>query len=243
MTSATFQNVGSKSRLVDRVVSEIQKQIIDGKLTPGMMLPPERELTEQLGVSRTALREAIRMLVSKGLLETRPGIGTIVKKIGGDQIAEPLSMILEQTGGINLDHISQVRYILEVEIAGVAAREATADDLERIEAILQSLSLEKDDHEKFNRLDAEFHSALAKASHNPLLAVLLDSIRGLMDSVRQMIQNYPNLPDVVIPDHRNIFECIKSQDPEGAREAMHEHLEHARRIQEEYLVHQDALKS
>ena len=239
MTSTTFNNVGSKSRLVDRVAYEIQKQIIDGKLTPGMMLPPERELTEQLGVSCTALREAIRMLVSKGLLETRPGSEQFVKKIGGDQITEPLSMILEQTGGINLGQLSQVRHLLEVEIAGVAAHEATADDLEHIEAILKSLSQEKNDHEKFNRIDAEFHSALAKASHNPLMAVLLDTIRELMDNVRLMIQNYPKLSDVVIPDHRKIFEYIKSRDPEGARKAMHEHLEHARQIQEEYLGLQD----
>ena len=234
-----FQNVGSKNRLVDRVVSEIQSQIMDGKLTPGMMLPPERELTEQLGVSRTALREAVRMLVTKGLLETRPGVGTLVKKVTSDQITEPLSMIINQAGGVNLDHLSQVRQILEVEIAEVAAREATGEDLERIEAVLRSLAAAKDDPAEFNRRDAEFHTVLAESSHNPLLAVLLNSIRDLMESVRQLVQDYPNLGNVLTPDHIQIFEHIRSHDPVGARKAMQKHLEHARQIQKEYLDSQN----
>ena len=175
MSSSVFQNVGAKNRLVDRVVSEIQNQIMEGKLSPGMMLPPERVLTEQLGVSRTALREAVRMLVTKGLLETRPGVGTIVTKVTSEQITEPLSMIINQTGGVSLDHLNQVRQILEVEIVEVAAREATDEDMDRIESVLINLSEKKHNPTEFNQLDAEFHSALAQASHNPLLAILLDS--------------------------------------------------------------------
>ena len=235
MDPTNFQTVGSNKRLVDRVVSEIQNQIIEGKLPPGTKLPPERELTEQLGVSRTALREAVRMLVTKGLLVTRPGIGSFVKKVTVDQITEPLSMIIGQAGGVNLDHLSQVRQILEVEIAEVAAREATDQDLERLNAVLHDLSLAKDDPDDFTRLDAEFHAVLAEASHNPFLAVLLGSIRELLRNVRQMMQHYPKLADVVIPDHLVIYECIKSRNPDGARQAMQRHLEHARQIQEDYL--------
>jgi GntR family transcriptional repressor for pyruvate dehydrogenase complex len=176
------------------------------------------------------------MLVTKGLLETRPGVGTLVKKVTSDQITEPLSMIINQAGGVNLEHLSQVRQILEVEIAEAAAREATEQDLERIESVLRSLSTVKDDPAEFNRRDAEFHSALAEASHNPLLAVLLSSIRDLTESVRKLVQNYPHLADVVIPDHIRIFECIQARDPAGARQAMLNHLEHARQIQKDYLA-------
>jgi GntR family transcriptional repressor for pyruvate dehydrogenase complex len=239
MASTVFRNVGSKNRLVDRVVAEIQQQIIDGTLTPGMMLPPERELTEQLGVSRTALREAVRMLVTKGLLETRPGVGTIIKKITSDQITEPLSIIMNQAGGANLDHLDQVRHILEVEIAEVAAREATPEDLERIEALLVSLSKAKDDSVEFNRRDAEFHQALADATHNPLLSVFLNSIRDLTENVRNLLQDYPKLGEKVYPDHLVIFERLQARDADGAREAMLKHLEHARQIQKEYLAGED----
>lgn len=236
MASTLFHNVGTKNRLVDRVVSEIQNQIMDGKLTPGMMLPPERELTEQLGVSRTALREAVRMLVTKGLLETRPGVGTLVKKITSDQITEPLSMFINQAGGINLDHLDQVRQILEVEIAEVAAREATPEDLEQIHHVLHTLSAVKDDPVEFNRRDAEFHMSLAQASHNPLLAVLLNSIHDLTESVRHLVQDYPRLGEVVLPDHIDIYDCVKAKDPVGARKMMLKHLGHARQIQKEYLA-------
>jgi DNA-binding FadR family transcriptional regulator len=216
---------------------------MDGKLTPGMMLHPERELTEQLGVSRTALREAVRMLVTKGLLETRPGVGTLVKKITSDQITEPLSMIMNQAGGVNLDHLDQVRQILEVEIAEAAAREATEQDRRVIHTVLNSLASAKGDPIEFSRRDSDFHSALAEASHNPLLAVLLDSIRDLMENVRQLVQNYPKLEEVVIPDHLEIYESIRSRNPNGARQAMLKHLEHARRIQQEYLASHDAPES
>lgn len=235
MASTQFRNVGSKNRLVDRVVEEIQKQILDGDLTPGMMLPPERELTEQLGVSRTALREAVRMLVTKGLLETRPGVGTIVKKVTSDQITEPLSMIINQAGGVDLDHLDQVRHILEVEIAITAAKEATDEDLFHIRRVLDSSHDVKQDTQAFNLWDAEFHQALAAASHNPLLEVLLNSIRDLTENVRELVQDYPNLGEAVFPDHVKIYERIRDHDPAGAREAMLGHLEHARQIQKEYL--------
>src|SRR6266498_3321909 len=116
-----FRNIGTKERLVDRVVNEIQGQILEGRLTPGMKLPPERELCEQMGVSRTALREGVRMLVSRGLLVTRPGVGTTVHQLTSDHITQPLSIILTQAGPINPDHLNQVRQILEVEIAQLAA--------------------------------------------------------------------------------------------------------------------------
>src|SRR5512143_3428897 len=91
-----FRSIGTKEKLVDRVVVEIQRQILEGGLPPGTMLPSERELCEQLGVSRTVLREAVRMLVTKGLLEARPGVGTIVKQMGSEQISETIGFMLNQ---------------------------------------------------------------------------------------------------------------------------------------------------
>ncbi len=235
MTSSQFQNLSSKSRLVDRIVTELQQKIIEGPYKPGMMLPSERELTEQLGVSRTALREAIRMLVSKGLIETQPGVGSVVKSISGDQITEPLSLILEQTGEINLEHLNQVRRMLEIEIAGIASQMANERDLIEIETILKRMVEEKENPDDFNRLDAEFHNSLAKASHNPLMAILLDSIRELTSKMRAMIKYYPLLAETVIPDHATILECVRAHDSNGAKAAMENHLENSFQIQELFL--------
>jgi len=230
-----FHNVGTKERLVDRVVNEIETQIREGRLVPGMMLPPERELCEQLGVSRTALREAVRMLVSRGLLETRPGVGTTVRLLTSDHITQPLSMMLSQAGPINLDHLNQVRQILDVEIARLAAREATTEDLDRLQEIYQDMIEVDNDHEAFNELDAEFHHVMAEITHNPLLVLLQDSIRDAIQSVRELVVGYPELVAVVLPDHEQILKYIREKDAGEAGKAMRAHLEHARSIQKAVL--------
>ena len=114
--SSLFQTV-SKQRLVDRVVADIQDLIIQGKLAVGAKLPPERELAELFGVSRTVIREAVRILVTKGLLESKHGIGTMVRQGTRDQLVEPLGWLL-QRNDVTLDDLHEVRTILEVEIAG-----------------------------------------------------------------------------------------------------------------------------
>jgi GntR family transcriptional repressor for pyruvate dehydrogenase complex len=122
-------------------------------------------------------------------------------------------MIIDQTGGSIW--IISARCVRSSKSRRWVVPEATDKDFERLDSVLRDLSLAKEDPAEFNRLDAEFHSVLAEASHNPFLAVLLDSIRELMRNVRQMIQHYPRLVDVVIPDHLAIYEAIKSRNPEG----------------------------
>lgn len=225
-----FKTIGSKDRLVDRVVDEIQQLIVDKKLKPGMKLPPEREFAEQIGVSRTVVREAVQILDAKGLLQVKHGIGTIVREIGGAQINEPITMLF-QTKGITLENLHQVRTILEVEIAGIAAKNANQEEVNHLEEVLLDLETSMDDPVKFALGDAAFHHALAKISHNPLLIMVLDSIGGLMKEVRLSVSNYPNLFKTVMPDHREILASVRSKDPHRARQAMRNHLENARKIQ------------
>jgi len=230
-----FRTVGAKDRLVDRVVNEIQHQIMAGKFSPGMMLPPERELCEQLGVSRTALREAVRMLVSRGLLETRPGVGTIVKEVTSDHVGQPLAMILTQSGSINLDHLNQVRQILEVEIIQLAANEATEEEIELLKSVYQKMEGAADRPREFSILDGDFHRTLAQITHNPFLVILLDAIRDAMESVRILVVTHPGLIATVNEDHRKMVQFIEAHDPRAAGKAMRAHLEHARKIQAEAL--------
>ncbi|MFB0546196.1 MAG: FadR/GntR family transcriptional regulator [Anaerolineae bacterium] len=232
-----FRTVGTKGRLVDRVVNEIQGLIVSGRLEPGTKLPPERELAEEIGVSRTVIREAVHILGTKGLLETRQGVGTIVRQVTRDQIVEPLSLLLQTSdGGISIEHLHQVRRILEIEIAGLAALQATEDDVEELRRTVTEMGLAEDDPEAFASRDADFHQALAKTTRNPLLVVLLDSIRDLMQEVRLLVTSYPGLPQQVMPDHRKILDRVIAKDPSGARQAMQEHLERARHIQQVVLM-------
>jgi DNA-binding FadR family transcriptional regulator len=237
-----FRTVGVKDRLVDRVVDEIQYQIMDGKFTPGMMLPPERELCEQLGVSRTVLREAVRMLVSRGLLETRPGVGTLVKEITSDQVKQPLAMILTQSGSINLDHLNQVRQILEIAIIQLAAKEATGEDISRLRSLHQKMEENSETPLDYSILDGDYHRALAEITRNPFLVMLVDTIRDAMESVRIMVLKHPGLIATVNKDHLKMIELLEAHDPVAAGLAMGAHLEHARQIQKEVLGSQVELE-
>jgi GntR family transcriptional repressor for pyruvate dehydrogenase complex len=232
-----FRTIGTKERLVDRVVEEIQHLIIDHKLEPGMKLPPERDFAEQIGVSRTVIREAVKILVTKGMLQVRHGVGTVVNKIGGDQISEPLTMLFK-TKGITLANLHQVRTILEVEIAGVAAENATPQEVKHLEENLAELEKNMNDPEAFAAGDTAFHHTIAEFSHNPLLVMLLDSIGGLMHEVRTNISRYPAIFKTVLPDHREILKSIQTKDTKRARQAMRHHLENARKIQQLYLKDQ-----
>ena len=234
-----FHNVGTKEKLVDRVVDEIQTRIVEGGMEPGSMLPPERELCEQLGVSRTVLREAVRMLVSKGLLETRPGVGTIVKQVGSQEITESLSLLMNQDPDLTLTHLHSVRLMLESQIARLAAMNASEEDIARLTELTNGMERALDDTEEFSYLDAEYHRTLAQATQNPLLVVLMDSIRELFLDILTKIQYRDHQVNMTLPDHRKIIAMVNARDPDGAEQAMRDHLDHAFQImQERYLDHQ-----
>lgn len=222
-----FRAIGSKEKLVDRVVRELEELIISRQLEPDTKLPPERELADQLGVSRTVLREAVRMLVTKGLLETQPGKGTIVRKLTREQVVEPLSLLLRNHAGgeISFDQLYQVRSILEVEIAGLAALQASDADLAQLKRIVANMEAAQNDVTVLAVHDAEFHSALAKMTHNPLLAILVDSIRDLLQEYVVRVTPYLDPSQENLPLHQKLLERIEARDVAGARQAMRENLD------------------
>lgn len=229
----SFRTVGEKGDLVGRVVNELQRLILEGALQPGKQLPPERELTRQLGVSRTVLREATRTLVAKGLLESKPGVGTIVHQVTWEQVVEPLFLLMQTNkASISLDHLHQVRSVLEVEIASLAASQAKQGEVDDLHRVLADMEAAEDSPAQFADHDAEFHRLLAETTHNPLFSILLDSIRDLMKEVRLMVASYPDLYPQVMFDHRLILEKVSAGDAVGAKKAMVEHLEHARGFQQ-----------
>lgn len=234
LDNSPFLAIGSKESLVHRVAREIQSLIIDGRIKPGTQLPSQKDLADQMQVSRTVIREAIGVLVTKGLLETKHGVGTIVCEITRNQIVEPLDILL-QTMGITLDDLHQVRSILEIEIAELAAKKANEKDIEVLRGLVDKMSSVGEDPHAYAQVDNEFHQVLARMSTNPLLLVLSDSIRDLMHEIRLAVSSYPDLVKITIPDHTKILECVERRDEDGASQAMKLHLINARRIQETVL--------
>lgn len=226
-----FQAVGPAERLTDLVLRQIQGLILENKIRPGMKLPSERELAEMLGVSRTVVREATGSLATMGLVEIRPGVGIVVRSLNTDKLAASLSLLLRaREGGISFDHLHEVRSVLEVEIAGLAAERATEEDVAALEEVYAKMDVAEKDSPAFAAGDVDLHRTLARATHNPLFVALMDSIQDVLLEQRLRVAALPDLARKIMPYHRDILDRVKAKDPEGARDAMRRHLIQARQI-------------
>jgi GntR family transcriptional repressor for pyruvate dehydrogenase complex len=223
--SSDFPAITREPRLSDKVAGQLQASIVDGTLAPGDRLPPERELGRQFGVSRTVIREAVRSLVAKGLLEARGGSGVSVATINASAVRETMGMYLRVNGELDYGDLHEVRALLEIEIAGCAAERAIVRDLEALEASCDAFAAALDDVEAISELDVEFHRLIAQATHNPLFVVLLDSIGDVLLDVRRATMGITGRPERGLKHHRAILDRIRDRDADGARAAMREHLE------------------
>ena len=231
-----FKVIGRKDGLVDRVVHAIEEQILTGRLAIGTRLPPEREFSEQLCVSRPVVREAVRILTTRGLLETRHGIGTTVRAVSRAEVVEPLTLFLRRSGqDISIQQLHQVRSILEVENAALAADQRTEDDVQDLTRICQEMEASVADPAQFALKDSEFHRRLSETTHNPLMILLLDSIRDMLAEVRALVGNRQGLFERVMPTHKQILQAVAAHDVDRARSAMREHLQIALVIQMELI--------
>lgn len=212
-------------RLSDQVAAQLQALVIKNGMKPGEKLPSERELCELLGVSRTVVREAVRSLAVKGLLEVRRGGGTTVRAPDAALVSEMMTMVL-RTGAsdVNFMHVQEVRRLLEVEIAGLAAERRDDDDLGKIADQIKSMLAHEDDPQRWAEADVAFHAAIAAATHNPLYPMLLGSIADMLMEVRLTGVNLPDTPKKAYHHHQMIFERIAARDRLGARKAMQDHL-------------------
>jgi GntR family transcriptional repressor for pyruvate dehydrogenase complex len=236
-----FQTVERENSLVSRVARQIEHLIVEGHLKPGEHLPPQSELARQFDVSRTVVREAVRTLVTKSLLQVRTGSGTIVLSPTAESVTQSMSLFL-RAGRPALDYtkVHEIRRILEVEIAGLAAERRTPEDLEAMEAILSEAAEIQDDRDRFTQCDMSFHTALAQSTHNELFSVLLDSLVDTMFKIRYLAYDVPGTPARAIKHHRAIFEQVKAGDVKGARRAMRRDLIEAERVQLQVLTLQAA---
>lgn len=222
-----------KDRLYQQIADQIEKSIILKKMNVGERLPSERDLAERLGVSRTIIREAIKILGVRGLVEVRHGSGTYITEITSESASTPIKRYLSssETGNVYAK-LYEVRRSLEIDIAGLAAQRATEEDLEQIEGALEKQEKAKNQLEVFTRADFAFHSALAAATHNELYSMLLAAISDLMLEFRSVA--YQSDPEGSIRGalvfHKKLLKCMKDQNAEKARQVMQEHLDQGNRI-------------
>ncbi len=227
-----FEILPRDETLANRVAVQLEAFILRQHFQPGDRLPSERELAQQFGVSRTVIREAVRVLVAKDMLEVQPGSGTRIRNPTTQTVSQSITLLLRMgQPDLNYEKIFEVRRLLEIEIAGLAAKRRTDEDLTKMEGILEEMEtilLESsrlhEDHDLYPKADVAFHTALASATHNELFPVLLDSVVDVMLHVRRMGFNVPGSIEHGREYHRRIFEQVKAGNEAEARRAMAEHL-------------------
>jgi GntR family transcriptional repressor for pyruvate dehydrogenase complex len=216
------------SRLYEQIVEQIEQSVQRGDLKPGDQLPAERELAEQFGVSRTAVREAVKALREKGLVEAYPGKGTFITSGSSNPMRQSIDRMMRSAQVDATSSLVEVREILEPEIAALAAVRATEENLNSLRKSVAVMDAAKRDPDAYIEADLDFHLELAEAAANPLILSLIDSIVGVLREQRMRIFEVEGGPDRGQYHHKRILEAMEHQDAQGAREAMRAHLRQVR---------------
>ena len=218
------------AKAFELVAEQIEKRILDGELRSGDRLPTEREMAEQFRVSRTAVREAMKILSQKGLVDMRPGRGTIVIDGANEAMQHSIGLVMKlklgEVGGS--DNLVEVRGILETEIAALAAARATEKEIAAMQEAVDEMDDSLGDADAFIAADNRFHEALAQATQNALILILVRSIVNPLSEQRKQIFNVEGGPQRGQIHHRRILESVMQRDPEAARAAMRSHLRQVR---------------
>jgi GntR family transcriptional repressor for pyruvate dehydrogenase complex len=215
------------SGLTEQTELQLEGLILDKSLRPGDRLPSERELGEKLGVSKTVVREAVRSLAARGLVEVRAGSGTYVRQFDQDVMSRPMNLLL-RAGDFKVEHVHEVRQVLEVNLAGFAAERAQENDIENMQETIRRLESPQLSATEFAEADVAFHQALAAAAGNPLFSVLANAINDVMIDVRLRAYAHNSASvERALYYHTRILDRIGDRDVAGARQAMEEHIEYS----------------
>jgi len=201
---------------------------LKGTLKAGDQLPAERELALQFGVSRTAVREAVKALREKGLVEAYSGRGTFVTDGTSQAIRQSLDLMMKIGQPEGSTQLAEVRAILEPEIAALAATRAEEQHIATMREAVAVMDRSLSDPDAFIEADLDFHLSLAEAAANPLILSLIDSIVGLLREQRMRVFKVNGGPERGQFHHKHILEAVERRDSEKAREAMRAHLRQVR---------------
>lgn len=210
-------------RVSDEIVNQIKNLISEGKLKPGDQLPPERDLIKEFSVSRPSLREALKSLVAMGFLEVRQAKRTFVKSMTFEKIQDPLSLLIK-TDTQKIFDLIEVRKALEAWSAFLAAERATEDDIKQLESIIKEMEAAFEKGRFWEKEDADFHLAIAQATHNTIQTHIMSTIYDLLrESVARVFTDQAKVKRL-LHQHYRIFSAIKNHSPEKARDRTLEHL-------------------
>jgi GntR family transcriptional repressor for pyruvate dehydrogenase complex len=224
--SVSYQPI-ERQKIYELIADRLLRRISQRHLRPGDPLPTERELTQAFRAGRSSVREALRMLESKGVIENR-GNGTFVVAGYANPLNTSVQLLLSLDQATMLD-VYELRRILECEAAGLAAERHTETHLELMDSAIDDMAaaLESDDLDRGARYidgDLRFHLAIAEATRNGVVLHTMDALRGVIRRALMSIFLIPQSPERSFEQHRSIRSAIAARDAVSAREAMRAHL-------------------
>ncbi|MBL3678605.1 FadR family transcriptional regulator [Leucobacter chromiireducens subsp. solipictus] len=219
---------GSMSRgetlsVPDRLSVDLERLILEGELTPGEKLPAERELAQLLRVSRVSIREALRELENRGLIDRRPGRGTIILAPG--EVSKASDDVIEAFASMRteLTDIMELRAIVEPPIARITATRAQPRDVIQLEELVKSMEVDVT-KERYAELDRAFHQAIAQYTHNPLLSLINEQIANQIAPSRASRYQTKARRQASSVAHRRIYEAIAARDGARAEDEARAHV-------------------
>jgi GntR family transcriptional repressor for pyruvate dehydrogenase complex len=227
-----FRGISRNLSLSDKIVEQLTEAIVSRQLSPGDRLPSERDLGTQFKVSRTVVREAIRSLTARGLVSVTAGRGLEVSELGSGHVADSMRLLVRGREGLDYGKVNEVRTVLEVQTAGLAAERAEPANIRRLEGLCKEHEqhLRNGNISEASEADFQFHRELTIASGNELLLGMLDSISDVLREIRNQSMSLPHVGEDGLRAHRQILRDVKAGNPSAARKSMAKHLAEAERV-------------
>jgi GntR family transcriptional regulator, transcriptional repressor for pyruvate dehydrogenase complex len=226
MDSETSYQPLDRRKVYEQIAEQLLAQIGSRRLKPGDALPSERELTQSFGVGRSSIREALRMLESRGVITTANG-GAFVVADAANPLESSLRLLFALDDQAGMHDLFELRRILECEAAALAAERHSEAHLAEMDAAIEAMaaSLEASGHDQsFIEADLRFHLALANATGNRLVLHSMHAVRDVLRRALLTVYHIPHSPESAVGEHRAIRAAVATGDPERARREMRHHL-------------------
>jgi len=213
-----------KTRLAEEIADRIRRLILGGTFPSGQPLPSERALAKRFGVSRGSIRDALRVLETIGLLETRHGQGTFAQELDVNRLVAPLASVLTYRPDLEAELVD-VRRMFEPAVARAAARRLSDEDLAALDDLLDSQRRKRKAGQSTILEDTAFHAALARATGNRVLVSLMETLNNLLVESRKLSLKQKGRPERSIKGHEAVIAALRRRDADAAAEAMRSHIE------------------
>jgi GntR family transcriptional regulator, transcriptional repressor for pyruvate dehydrogenase complex len=235
LEGSAIEPLEREQRLYERVVEKVLELISSGAWKPGFRLPPEQKLSEAFGVSRTVVREAVKALEARGVLESATGSGVSVRAADFNMLSRSFQTYIQLSNQDDFEiRLNEVRRVLEVEMVALAANRATPEQKAQLRQICEQMRAGDKNAQQMAELDFRLHMTMAEATQNELFKVLLAPlINQLRDHITLTWQGFPRPVNIVHEQHEAIVTAVESGDPEAARQTMVKHLVFSRKVLED----------